>query len=67
MRRLPWLSSKRRAREDADLRSVQERFGRFLSLLDSNNRVLKMLAELEAMAEGEHLYDLSTIRATFGL
>jgi pyruvate,water dikinase len=45
------------------LRSVQQRFASFLFLLDANNRVLKLLSDLEEKAQGEQLYDLSYIRS----
>jgi pyruvate,water dikinase len=45
------------------LRSVKQRFASFLFLLDANNRVLKLLSDLEEKAHGDHLYDLSYIRS----
>jgi pyruvate,water dikinase len=59
---LPWASARERKGSDAVLRGVQQRFASFLSLLDANNRVLKLLGDLEEKAQGEQLYDLSYIR-----
>jgi hypothetical protein len=53
-----------RQRSEASLRNVRQRFANFLSLLDANNRVLKLLGDLEEKAQGEQLYDLSYIRST---
>jgi pyruvate,water dikinase len=64
MRWLPWTSTKDKQDDDCLLRSVQQRFTTFLSLLDANNRVLKLLSDLEEKAQGEHLFDLSYIRST---
>jgi len=64
MRWPPWVSAKDRRRYDAWLRSVRERFVSFLTLLDANNRILKLLSDLEEKAQGDHLYDLSYIRST---
>jgi pyruvate,water dikinase len=64
MRWPPWSSARAKPRDEGLLRSVQQRFASFLSLLDANNRVLKLLSELEEKAQGEQLYDLSFIRRT---
>jgi pyruvate,water dikinase len=64
MRWPPWSSARAKPRDEGLLRSVQQRFASFLSLLDANNRVLKLLSELEEKAHGEQLYDLSFIRRT---
>ena len=48
---------------EAALRLVQERFGAFLALLAGNNRVLKVIADMEEKAQGEHLFDINYVRA----
>jgi pyruvate,water dikinase len=63
MRWPPWASAKERPGEESLLRSVKQRFASFLFLLDANNRVLKLLSDLEEKAQGDHLYDLSYIRS----
>jgi len=64
MRWPPWSSAEEKRHDESLLRSVQQRFASFLFLLDANNRVLKLLNDLEEKAQGEHLYDLSYIRST---
>jgi pyruvate,water dikinase len=48
---------------DADLQAIQDKFTHFLALLDQNNRVLKILADMEEKSQGEYLFDLNYIRA----
>jgi pyruvate,water dikinase len=49
---------------DAELQTVQNQFTHFLALLDQNNRVLKIIAEMEEMSQGEYLFDLNYIRTS---
>jgi pyruvate,water dikinase len=63
MKWLPRVFVKDRRSDERLLRGIQHRFGTFLSLLDANNRVLKLLSDLEEKAQGEHFYDLSYIRS----
>ena len=54
---LPWIWQKEEGETDEALRNVQRRFGSFLSLLDANNRVLKLFSDLEEKAQGEFLFE----------
>jgi pyruvate,water dikinase len=46
----------------ATLQTIQSRFVRFVSLLESNHRVLKIISDMEEKARGEFLFDLAYIR-----
>jgi pyruvate,water dikinase len=54
------------AKEEAavDLRTLQDRFTNFLTLLEHNNRVLKILADMEEKSQGEYLFDVNYVRAS---
>jgi pyruvate,water dikinase len=51
----------------ATLQALQARFGRFLSLLENNHRVLKVISDMEEKARGEYLFDLAYIRNSLDL
>ncbi|MFC1890667.1 PEP/pyruvate-binding domain-containing protein, partial [Thermodesulfobacteriota bacterium] len=44
------------------LQSLQEKFKAFLSLLETNHQVLKIIADMEEKTEGEYLFDINYIR-----
>jgi len=46
----------------AELRAVQEKFNDFLALLEANNKVLKVIADMELKSQGKHLFDVGYIR-----
>jgi pyruvate,water dikinase len=58
-----WLKGERDPTSDEAHRAVRERFANFLTLLDANSRVLRLLADLEQEARGEHLFDVHYIRS----
>lgn len=45
----------------AAFRSIQEKFGHFLSLLEKNNQVLKLIGDMEEKSQGEYLFDLAYV------
>jgi pyruvate,water dikinase len=45
----------------AAFKAIQEKFHYFLSLLEKNNQVLKMISDLEEKSQGEYLFDLNYI------
>jgi pyruvate,water dikinase len=47
----------------AALGAIQEKFGYFLTLLEKNNQVLKIIGDLEEKSQGEYLFDLNYIRS----
>src|SRR6266511_398159 len=51
----------------ATLQALQARFARFLSLLENNHRVLKIVSDMEEKAQGEYLFDLAYIRSSLDL
>ena len=48
----------------ATLQALQVRFGRFLSLLENNHRVLKVVSDMEEKVRGEYLFDPAYIRSS---
>lgn len=46
----------------AGLQSIQQKFGSFLTLLDRNNQVLKIMGDMEEKSQGEYLFDITYIR-----
>ncbi len=46
----------------ATLQAVQSRFTRFVSLLENNHRVLKVISDMEEKASGDFLFDPAYIR-----
>lgn len=59
-------SSSRRLRDgdpQTDLRIIREKFAHFRTLLESNNEVLQIIADMEEKAEGDYLFDTNYIRA----
>ena len=51
-------------RSKATLTTVQSKFTDFLDILDNNNRVLKIIGDMEEKAQGEYLFDINYIRAS---
>lgn len=51
-----------RREAEGRLRAVQEQFRCFLELLEQNNEVLKVIADMEVKSRGEVLFDLNYIR-----
>jgi pyruvate,water dikinase len=52
-----------RAPEDS-LRSLQEKFARFLDILENNNAVLGLVSDMEEKSQGEYLFDINYIRSS---
>ncbi len=48
---------------DIQLEVLQRKFASFLALLDANNRVLKVIGDMEEKAQGEHHFDVNYIRS----
>lgn len=46
------------------LNALQEKFKAFLSLLETNHQVLKIIADMEEKTEGEYLFDINYIRTS---
>ena len=51
---------------DEGLGDIRTKFAHFLTLLDRNNHVLKIIADLEKKSQGEYLFDLNYVRASLG-
>ena len=49
---------------DGDFLALQDRFASFLALLEKNNQVLTVIADMEEKAQGDHLFDANYIRAS---
>jgi pyruvate,water dikinase len=47
-------------------KSIQDKFQHFLSLLDANNRVLKIISDMEEKSQGEYLFDVNYVRTSLG-
>ena len=41
------------------LKTIQDKFASFLSLLDKNNQVLKLMSDMVDKAQGEYLFDMN--------
>lgn len=62
--RMKWLRSIRQDRPHDDapsLKGLKEKFRCFLALLEENNRVLKIIGDMEEKSQGEYLFDLNYI------
>jgi pyruvate, water dikinase len=61
-----WLSGilKEPRRSKATLKTVQDKFKDFLEILDNNNRVLKIIGDMEEKSQGEYLFDVNYIRTS---
>ena len=46
------------------LKPLQEKFSSFLDILDNNNRVLKIMSDMEEKSQGEYLFDINYIRSS---
>lgn len=47
---------------ETELQAVQQKFSDFLALLEANNKVLKIIADMEEKSQGTHLFDVGYIR-----
>jgi len=50
--------------EKPDVQALQKKFSLFLAILDSNNRVLKIISDMEEKSQGEYLFDINYIRSS---
>ena len=48
----------------AALKTIQDKFASFLSLLDKNNQVLKLISDMEEKSQGDYLFDMNYIRTS---
>ncbi len=67
--RMKWFRTKFRSDKKppaAALKSIQDKFQHFLSLLDANNRVLKIISDMEEKSQGEYLFDVNYVRTSLG-
>jgi len=62
LRRLLRGGRKSEVSEEA-LAALREKFSRFRALLDRNNEVLKLVADMEEKAGGDYLFDINYIRS----
>lgn len=65
---MEWLRRLLRAGRKAEvsdeaLAELREKFSRFRALLDRNNEVLKLVADMEEKAGGDYLFDINYIRS----
>ncbi|MCP4685255.1 MAG: hypothetical protein GY867_07380 [bacterium] len=44
------------------VKSIRDKFSHFLSLLEENNRILKVISDMEEKAQGDFLFDINYIR-----
>jgi len=58
------LSETGRREADGEFHALRDRFANFLALLEKNNQVLTVIADMEEKAQGEHLFDLNYLRAS---
>jgi len=61
-----WLSGifQEPRRKKSTLKTVQDKFTDFLEILDNNNRVLKIIGDMEEKSQGEYLFDINYIRSS---
>lgn len=50
------------APSDIELGLIQNKFSNFLALLNSNNRILKTMSDMEEKSRGDYLFDINYIR-----
>jgi len=48
----------------AALKTIQDKFASFLSLLDKNNQVLKLISDMEEKSQGDYLFDMNYVRTS---
>jgi len=58
------LSKGKDSGPDTSLRSLQEKFGHFLDILENNNAVLGLVSDMEEKSQGEYLFDINYIRSS---
>lgn len=46
------------------VQSIRDKFRHFLSLLEENNRVLKVISDMEEKSQGDFLFDINYIRSS---
>ncbi|MGQ9920080.1 MAG: PEP/pyruvate-binding domain-containing protein [Desulfobacca sp.] len=59
---LDWFRRKNRT-DDAGMAAFQKKYESFKCLLDANNNTLELMARLEAVAEGDFIFDMQFIRS----
>ena len=62
---MKWLSNLWKQKpegSDQALMELREKFSHFLSILEKNNQVLKIISDMEEKARGEYLFDINYIR-----
>ncbi len=53
-----------RANSDKLLSEIQKKFSIFLDILDTNNRILKIIGDMEEKSQGEYLFDINYIHTS---
>lgn len=64
---MKWLRNVFRSGQEeaqASLRALHEKFSDFLTLLETNNHVLKIISDMEEKSQGEYLFDINYIRSS---
>lgn len=51
----------KKANSDKLLSEIQHKFSIFLEILDTNNRILKIIGDMEEKSQGEYLFDINYI------
>ncbi len=60
---LDWFRRKNRAAAEVGMAVFQRKYESFKRLLDANNDTLELMARLEAVAEGDFIFDMQFIRS----
>lgn len=48
----------------SQLESVRSKFSNFLDILENNNRVLKIISDMEEKSQGDYLFDINYVRSS---
>ena len=62
---MKWFPNPFQGSDDASnlvLRNLQNKFSHFLTILEHNNQILKIMSDMEEKAQGEYLFDINYIR-----
>ncbi|MBD3170799.1 MAG: hypothetical protein GF307_15085 [candidate division Zixibacteria bacterium] len=57
------FESRKRSSSDS-LSIIKSKFGNFISILDSNNKALKIMSDMEEKSQGDYLFDINYIRTS---
>jgi pyruvate,water dikinase len=62
---MKWLNSfikGLRHEQTIDLKTVKDKFNNFVTILDTNNRILKIISDMEEKSQGDYLFDINYVR-----